>query len=185
MHRATGLLVAVVVATAVGGCATTIAGTPSAAPGRAAPPPTSVAPADPPSGTATLDNPTVATARTLAGVDLCTLLTPEDVAQATGLTQDGLPRFDMFCTIEYVEGGLVFVSDLGAAAGAPAEVGGNSALLVSDTPGSCQVTVALGPDAAAGNVLEVYSVVFGEAPVPVCDGVLELARRALDRLPPA
>lgn len=204
MRRVSGLLVPTpvvtvpVVTTMLGallltGCTTTIPGTPAAGagappgPGPASSPPvpSGTAAPTPPQGTATLDDPTIGTARRIEGVDFCTLLTPEDIAQATGLTQEGPPSLDFLCSIDYAEGGFVFVSDIGADTGEPVVVGGNSAILVRDDENSCQVTVALGPDAAQGNVLDIDSVVLAESPVPVCDGVLELARRALNRLPPA
>jgi len=162
------------------GCTTTIAGNPSAA-GEREPVP---GPDPEAETTATLDDPTIAVAKRVEGVDFCALLTPDDIAQATGLTQEGAPASSFLCAIDYVEGGFVFVSDLGAASGEPAEVAGNSAVVVRADDASCQVTVALGPDAAQGNVLDVDTSLFTEPPVPVCDGVLELARRAFDRLPP-
>lgn len=181
---------------ALTGCAVTVEGTPRADPAattttttttttEAEPP---IDPDDGPliTGTDTLDNPTIATAKTGQGVDFCNLLNPQDIQQALGLTQSGPQPTDNLCTTTFAEGGFVYVSQIGTSFGQGFELRGNSALLLQRDEFSCQVTVALNPTSPdTEDVLDIDARLVVNQPVPICDGVRELANRAFQRLPAA
>jgi hypothetical protein len=138
-----------------------------------------------PSGTATLANPSITTAKVPYGTasQWCALLTAEDIRTVTGFDQRGAPDDTLLCTHYFVaDAGYLFVSDIPAVAGAAFTVRGNSAVLYQSGPSSCEVSIALN---RGGGVLDIDVRGVRSPRVPPCAAAVELAGRAFDRLPPA
>lgn len=133
-----------------------------------------------------LTSPTIATPRRdPLGLDLCTVLTPEEIAAT--LHPPTPPR--------HLFGGCAWTSpqheslriSIAGMRGEHAErtqVRGNSALQ-QRSPGGCEVTVALnGPRPHTGMVPELsLTQIVRDEHAEVCPTVRELATRAVDRLP--
>lgn len=145
--------------------------------------------AAPPAGSATLDDPTITTAKSVPtdGQPFCDLVTPADIATAFGLTLQDTSVL-ILCSITFAEGGSVYVSSAGdQVRGTPIEIGGNSAIYTEggDGPGSCQVTVALSAAGALGDLLDIDVRDVSSPARPLCDGARDLARIVFDKLPDA
>lgn len=160
----------------------------AAARDAAVPPPVSSLPGgpavpNPPTGTATLANPTVTTEKDgyQDPARWCSLLTPDDIREVTGFPQQGSPDSRLLCTHHLDSStGYVFVSDIPAAQGAPYTVRGNTAILYQSDPTACEVSVVLN---RGGEVLDIDLRGVMTPRVPLCQAVAELAGRAFDRLP--
>ncbi|MFN2494539.1 MAG: hypothetical protein ABR608_01325 [Pseudonocardiaceae bacterium] len=153
----------------------------AAAPDEVGEPPV---PSDP-TGTATLADPAVTTAKVpyRTASQWCSLLTAEDIRAVTGFDQRGAPDNTLLCTHYFAaEAGYLFVSDIPAAAGAAYTVRGNSAILYQSGPTSCEVSVALN---RSGGVLDIDVRGVRSPRVPLCEAAVNLAGRAFDRLPHA
>lgn len=178
--------VLLILAGAVTGCTVTVDGSPVADPG-ATTTTTTTAPTTTTTTTTTRAAPPggqvpPGTPRTAQDVDFCALLTPTDIQQALGLTQSGPPDDSFLCTINFAEGGFVFVSEIGTSQGEPIQVEGQPAVLLQTQPDRCQVTVQLagGPS----DLLDIDARDVANPVLPLCEGVVELARRGYLRLPP-
>jgi len=136
-------------------------------------------------GTATLSNPTITTAKAAYGIagQWCSLLTAADVRAATGFDQRGLPDSTLVCTHYFADhDGRLFVSDIPAIQGAAHTVRGNTAIVYQSDPTSCEVSVALN---RGGGLLDIDVRGVASPRVPLCQAVVDLAGRAFDRLPAA
>lgn len=134
-------------------------------------------------GTATLSDPTIATAKAPYGIagEWCSLLTAEDVRAATGFGQRGSPDSALLCTHYFADDhGYLLVSDIPATQGAAYTVRGNTAIVYQSDPTSCEVSVALN---RGGGLLDIDVRGVASPRVPLCQAAVDLAVRAFDRLP--
>lgn len=139
----------------------------------------------PVTGTATLSDPTITTAKASyrTASEWCSLLTAEDVRAATGFEQRGLPDSTLLCTHYFTDhDGHLFVSDIPAIQGAAHLVRGNTAIIYQSDLTSCEVSIALN---RGGGLLDIDVRGVPSPRVPLCQAVVDLAGRAFDRLPAA